>query len=91
MIKSGPGKYKNQHIKLPLLSEKAFIDPPFNVSDGTGTKQISHHSYRTFFTQQKQLVPLEDNELDSLLKLPDSIPILPTRSGVRTGMAGWFS
>ncbi|XNM85777.1 zinc-dependent peptidase [Escherichia coli] len=40
------------------------IDPPFNVSDGTGTKQISHSAER--FLQQKRLVPLQGFELDSL-------------------------
>ena len=34
----GPGKYKNQHIKLPSWQEALSI--PFNVSDRTGTKQI---------------------------------------------------
>lgn len=43
------------------------------------------------FLQQKRLVPLQGFELDSLRNLPDSTSILPTRSGVRTGMAGWFS
>ena len=37
------------------------------------------------FLQQKRLVPLQGFEL------PDISYILPARSGVRTGMAGWFS
>lgn len=41
------------------------------------------------FLQQKRLVPLQGFELDSLSA--DSTSILPTGSGVRTGMAGWFS
>lgn len=40
------------------------IDPPFNVSDRTGTKQIGR-SCRTFL-QQKRLVPLQGFELNSL-------------------------
>lgn len=58
-----PGKYKNQHIKLPFHGRKHYRSP-FNVSDGTGTKQISH-SCRTFL-QQKRLVPLQGFELNSL-------------------------
>ena len=41
------------------------------------------------FLQQKRLVPLQG--FGFIKKLPDSTSILPTRSGVRTGMAGWFS
>lgn len=53
------------------------IDPPFNVSDGTGTKQISH-SCRTFFTA-KAACSFTGLWTGFIKKLPDSTSILPTR------------
>lgn len=58
-----PWKVQESAHQTALPGRKHYRSP-FNVSDGTGTKQISH-SCRTFL-QQKRLVPLQGFELDSL-------------------------